>query len=224
MDTHKTKAAHSLAEFAREMGAVVLGILIALGLEQAVAAQHDARLVEDARAALRSEVAIDVRTYVYRLAVGPCVLRRLGEVEAVMADLDAGRHVSSVADFGRPVGRGTPLDAWRALSASGAVSHMEPKELIRNSDYYFLTAEVSSWNTLAGQDWSVVKLMVGDPNRLTPADRSQIRIAANHLRALENIWQLIAPVQLARARALGVPTPPPTDVSRTPECQPLQRG
>ena len=224
MDGHKSKAAHSLGEFAREMAAVVLGILIALGLEQAVQAQHDARLVEDARAALRVEIADDGRNYAYRLAVSPCVLMRLDEVEAVMSDLDAGRRVSSVADFARPIGRVTPQDAWRALSASGAVSHMEPKELIRYSDYYSRTEATESWNTMAGQDWSVIKLIVGNANRLTPADRSQIRISAIHLRALEQIWRGSAALQFGRAQKLGVPTPPLPDLSRAPECQPLRRG
>jgi len=36
VEIHKPKLAHSLAEFAREMGAVILGILIAPALEQAV--------------------------------------------------------------------------------------------------------------------------------------------------------------------------------------------
>ncbi|HEX5182117.1 MAG TPA: hypothetical protein VFW19_03085 [Allosphingosinicella sp.] len=56
MDIHKPKLAHSLREFLAEIGTITVGILIALGLESAVEAYHNRRLVDRARIELRAEL------------------------------------------------------------------------------------------------------------------------------------------------------------------------
>ena len=56
MDIHKPKAAHSWREFLTEIGTIVCGILIALGLEQAVEAAHWAEKVHEARETIHHEL------------------------------------------------------------------------------------------------------------------------------------------------------------------------
>ena len=225
MDIHKPKAAHSWREFAIEIGTIITGILIALALEQAVEAYHWRAEVREAHRALAGEVAGQARSYVYRIAVYPCVERRLAEIEAILSDVDHGQRVAPVADFGRPTGTGNLVDVWQALGASGVLSHFKPEELVAYSRMYSVSALFDSWSTMGGQDWSTIKLVVGDPNRLTPSDRSLVRVAINHTRALNNVWGAQARIQLDRAQKLGVPTPPaPADLAQRPECLPMPRG
>ena len=60
MDIHKPKPWHGLREFLKEFGTIVLGVLVALGAEQAVEWSHHQSEVREARAALRTEVADDM--------------------------------------------------------------------------------------------------------------------------------------------------------------------
>lgn len=224
MEIHKPKPAHSWREFAIEIATIITGILLALGAEQAVEAHHWNKLVAEGRQALKQEVVTQAGNFTYRIVVHPCVELRLSEMEAILADLDAGRRVAPVADFGRAAGFPNEDNVWRALSASGVLTHLPPQELVAFSALYSRSADMTTWSLMGGQDWSMIKLAVGDPNRLTSADRSQIRVAINHVRALEGAWTSAGQIQIDRARKLGVQIAPPPDLSAAAECQPLKRG
>ena len=75
MEIHKPKAAHSVREFLVEIGTITCGILIALGLEQAVEQVHWHHEVETERAALQDEARQSVTTAAYRVALDPCIER-----------------------------------------------------------------------------------------------------------------------------------------------------
>jgi hypothetical protein len=224
MDIHKPKAAHSLGEFAREMAAVILGILIALALEQSVEAYHWSQRVKEGRKDLASEIRDQSRFNAYRVAVHPCVVRRLAELDAVLADLNAGRKVASVPNFVRPKGFLNYANVWQALGAAGVLTHFDSKELVSYSRMYAAGGEVSEWTTQQGQDWAAIQLLVGNPNNLTPFARSMAQVAINHARTLEDVWAKNSQDQLARARDIGVAAPTAPDLSHAPECLPLTRG
>ena len=57
MDIHLPKPFHNWREFAKEYGIIVLGVLTALGLEQAIEAIHHRNEVQEAREALNREMA-----------------------------------------------------------------------------------------------------------------------------------------------------------------------
>ena len=61
MDIHKPKAAHSWREFLIEIGTIICGILIALGLEQVVESVHRGSEVREAREALHKELSINAQ-------------------------------------------------------------------------------------------------------------------------------------------------------------------
>ena len=81
MDIHRPKAAHSLREFLIEIGTIVCGVLIAIGLEQIVEQVHWSHEVEAERAALRNEARDNVTTAAYRVAEDHCITLRLAEIE-----------------------------------------------------------------------------------------------------------------------------------------------
>jgi type II secretory pathway pseudopilin PulG len=56
MDIHKPKPWRGGPEFLKEIGTIVIGVLIALGAEQAVAWIHTQEQVRSAREALRDEI------------------------------------------------------------------------------------------------------------------------------------------------------------------------
>ena len=82
MEIHKPKAAHSFREFLIEIGTIICGILIALGLEQTVEAVRTAREVAEAREALHREMALDLDVAAIWKRVHPCWL---GSIDAAKA-------------------------------------------------------------------------------------------------------------------------------------------
>ncbi|HEY8004225.1 MAG TPA: hypothetical protein VIE16_08355, partial [Phenylobacterium sp.] len=60
MDIHKPKPWRGLREFLKEIGTIVIGVLIALGAEAVVENLHERRLSDEAREAIRDELRIDL--------------------------------------------------------------------------------------------------------------------------------------------------------------------
>ena len=74
MDIHKPKAAHSWREFLIEIGTIICGILIALGLEQAVDWSRTQRELSETREALRKEITANTRSALLFAAQENCLL------------------------------------------------------------------------------------------------------------------------------------------------------
>ena len=96
MHFHLPKPLHGWREFAGEVGVIVLGVVIALGLEQAVESWHWHDRVDHAVAALGFEVAETLGQGQERLNVARCVDRRLDELASIVDDVSrTGRLVAS---------------------------------------------------------------------------------------------------------------------------------
>ena len=86
MHIHKPKAAHGVREFLSEIAVIVVGILIAIGIEQAVEAWHWAREVREARASLHREMDRTNEFFATRVAAEPCQKRRLDDTLAAIVE------------------------------------------------------------------------------------------------------------------------------------------
>jgi hypothetical protein len=102
MDIHKPKAAHSIREFLIEIGTIICGILIALGLEQGVEWLHTQHLREEARDAIRGELREDLYQLRRRGEVQACVDARLGELETLLLSTQMGAKLPRPLWVGRP--------------------------------------------------------------------------------------------------------------------------
>ena len=85
MEIHKPKAAHSVREFTIEIATIICGILIALGLEQAVDAWHWSQKVREAEASMRNELVVDDGPQAFvRVAQSPCIKAELDQLERAL--------------------------------------------------------------------------------------------------------------------------------------------
>ena len=130
MDIHKPKAAHNWREFAVEIGTIICGILIALGLEQAVDASRTHHEVTETREALKQEVASNAARDLASAAEARCELFGLD------------RYIEWAKGGVRPPVRPpfSPVVSaavWEA-SRSSAVLHMPVKERLQFARYYDL--------------------------------------------------------------------------------------
>src|SRR4051812_34968567 len=91
MEIHKPHAAKTWKEFFIELGTIVLGIVIAIALEQAVENWHWHGEVVEARKAIAAEIAANQPLFVRRLAAWSCMKRQIAEAHAILDALEAGK-------------------------------------------------------------------------------------------------------------------------------------
>jgi hypothetical protein len=135
LDIHKPHAAKSWREFFTEIGTIVLGILIALGLEQAVVAIRDGRSAAEADANIRAEIAQGLGTAQARLTTEPCMARRLDEIAKILAQ-PLGTDLPRPLWVGRPQTWGFFDGQWQAATASGRASLLQQDKLAAYTNIY----------------------------------------------------------------------------------------
>jgi len=134
MDVHKPKPAHNWREFLSEIGTIVCGILIALGLEQAVEAAHWSEKVTEAKEAIHREL---VQATVFgeeRIHQRQCRDTYLADLTTAVAASPAQWTPRPALYCGTPhdgvysgLERPWPTEFWRSIVAEGTVSHFDDR-------------------------------------------------------------------------------------------------
>ena len=127
MDIHKPKPAHNIREFLTEIGTIICGILIALGLEQVLEASHWRHKIETVQSGLERQLTKDAK-YAYRFhAMKACADQSMDVMEqALLTDRPA--LMNAIYTRGRD---GNPFDpqpwqasAWDTAQTGDVVSHL----------------------------------------------------------------------------------------------------
>ena len=149
MDIHLPKVPHSWRELGREVGIIVIGVLIALFFEQVAQAWDWREKVRAADKAMRLEVLSDDGPEIYTDGVlHPCVVARLDAIRSAV-ELNAPR-----AEVGRLIDAlWIPFvtydsTAYSTAEASQVSLHFDPKKL---APFTVLYASMPILNETAGQ-------------------------------------------------------------------------
>jgi hypothetical protein len=213
MEIHKPKPVHSWRELLTELGIVVLGICIAISLEQFVEYLHWHQEVQIGRQALAEEITVIDRFYARRVLIAPCIERRLDEDAVRIRDLAAGRKVTPRAFDSRNSAPGALLsDAeWQSERSSQTLTHFPRAELALMSRFYAQMTDMREWILEEEKSWSALEVLAEDPDHLGPADLAQLRVNLSMERALEYLITLNAPQQLTISAQLGIHHPPASE-------------
>jgi hypothetical protein len=163
MQVHLPKAFHGWRELAKEVGIIVLGVLIALSFEQLVQEWRWREQVRTTRQALISEIEYSAIFAEERLAIQQCLRDRITSLTTKLnsdaaiwtADpmvLGQPRHPlgGSFMTFAIPLAYRAPhrpwiTDEWEAAKSTGVVDHMDRDE-VRNFEFIFRSIdELSSF-------------------------------------------------------------------------------
>lgn len=222
LEIHRPKAAHSLREFLTEIGTIVCGILIALGLEQTIEAWHWHEAVGEERAALRNEIGHLRGAMLGRLELEPCFVRRLGDVKEILRRHDARAPLGIVAPMGRPLYPPTPRPMWDLAVADQSLAHMKISEKRRFIEAYDW---VLVYESITGDERAAFRVLqsLNHADKLTEADWSNMRDAYEHAEESHGIIAGSARTWLAPFGALASETPkvsvrhtPPVEAFCTP--------
>ncbi|HEY5105520.1 MAG TPA: hypothetical protein VII73_01975 [Caulobacteraceae bacterium] len=136
MDIHKPKAAHGWRDFASEIGTIVLGVLVALVLEQAVQTFREHRASAEARENVRLEIARNLAELKTRVDIQACLDRHLGEIGDLLVRTGEGELKPQASWIGRPPFWSFPSGAWQAATGGGRTALLTRDEQLRLGGYY----------------------------------------------------------------------------------------
>jgi hypothetical protein len=160
VDIHKPHAAKSWKEFFVELGTIVLGILIALSLEQAVEAIHERQLAREAEGAIREEMAENASRLAYRIGNQACIEKRLDEISTLLAGWADNNEIPASIHVGYPGGIVLNDSRWQANLNSGRFSRESASSQSEQAGFYTLLQildglvrdEITTWDQLRALD------------------------------------------------------------------------
>jgi hypothetical protein len=197
----------------REVGVIVLGVVIALGGEQTVEALHWMGQADAGEVVLKDAFAREVRNAALREAQDGCVTRRLAALSAVVQQASQSGRLPPVAAAGHPPYTPWTIGVWDALVASQTVSHMPRQKVIAYTAIAQLAAFLSDLSDREEDQWTTLDSMSGPGRRLSDVEAEALRMnlakAANanrqmhatsaRLRDAIKATGLVAPAEFAEA-------------------------
>jgi len=178
MDIHKPKPWHGWREFLKEIGTIVIGVLIALGAEQVVEWLHWQEKVEQGERQERVELTGLYGVAKERATVEPCLDRRLANLSDALLDGDgAWRPLPPMNVGGDPVAFWAPVRLWGAevwkTLADGTASHLGGERELLYEHVYVQVTSVAEAN--AAESGEVQGLgILGRETVLTRPERNQL--------------------------------------------------
>ncbi|MDX2209664.1 MAG: hypothetical protein SFV20_04815 [Sphingopyxis sp.] len=188
-----------------EIAIIVVGVVIAITLEQLVQEIHWSSEVSNARRALYAETAEANAIFRYRLAAQDCVARRLDALEAATERAAAGQPAPVFGTIQPHIGFALVDSTWQAERASQVLTHFPDDELLGFGAYYYQLSNMQRIIDDEFDAWQIIRILEGDPKRLNAADFSNLRVAMKRARSTNGLIAAIAREQLATAAALKLP-------------------
>jgi hypothetical protein len=222
MHFHLPKPMHGWREFVGEVGIIVLGVLIALGAEQALEGLHDRHVAAQSRRDVREEVATDVGFYRGRLDESSCVAARLADLSKIIRNGIVLKD--TVKWVGRPSDFAPFTERWRAVTSSARTALFPPDEQGRLDAIYGIFGRMDQESQVEQDAWTTLDVMQHLDGPIDPATRLVLLRAIEQARRTDFTIQLAGYYALFHAGKLGIvsnpeTSPRPGDVN--PVCMPL---
>lgn len=221
MHVHLPKPLHGWREFAGEVGVIVLGVLIAIALEQLVEAIHWQAQVRDARGAIAEDMAQTNRAFAFRVAAHDCIAARLTKLNGIIERSARHQPVPHLGEVMPDIGNSLFQNAWQTSRASQTLSHFDRHSLRLYGSYYVDVDSVAGFIGHEADDLTVLNVLEGDPGRLGPSDISGLRVAIRHAMFDNDLIAGIAQDALNTSKSLGVDVPAANRARVAEVCRPL---
>jgi hypothetical protein len=200
MHVHVPKPLHGWRAFFNEIFVIIIGVLIALGLEQTVEAYHWHEKGELAQEAMRIEMLDDNAPQLYiRLLIYPC----LEQTEAGLLEHADTLPASRLRDLAMQTGapwNTFDSEAWKAVQSSDLANHVDPEKLIQWSLPYRLMPSLSTMTAQEHMLQAELHTILRPSGIPSQEERAQLRRVAGQLRTHNST---IAGLSLVAMQRLG---------------------
>lgn len=204
MDVHAPKPIHGWRDFLKEIGIVVIGVLIALSAEQAVEALHWRSKIASAEQAMRLELRDDDGHEGFvRLTAGRCLDSALVAMQQATARHASTAELRALAAAYHPPLRVWDSEAWKAVLASDVGTHMGAARLVQWSAPYRLLPYLSELNAREGEYVADLNASLPATGTASPAELATFRRTVAQLRRVDDAMVGAAHMVLLRTAALG---------------------
>lgn len=230
MEVHRPKQSiHGLRELLKEVGIIVLGVLIALSAEQAVAWLHERHDAAEARQNIRAELAANIANLRNRTAIEPCVQHRLDELAARIAASQSPGYAAPLW-VGRPQFYQMVTARWDAAAGAGRGALLSDDDQAEFGEVYARLGALAGVEAREQQAWARLRMMER-LDRVSPPLEAELRLALAdarladwqmHLQLIEN-EQLAARLKLARVRPSDIGSPSVCLPMTTPRAEAVKR-
>jgi hypothetical protein len=176
MEIHKPKAVHNWRELLKEIGIIVIGVLIALGAEQLVDSIHWMRQVDAGEEVLKGAFIEKAQNAALRDVQSDCIAKRLAFLSAVLQRASEDGRLPPVGPLGHPPFTPWSIGSWDGLVASQTISHLPRQKMIDYSIISQRTIFLSGLSDREEAQWTILGTMAGPGRRLSDAEAEQLRL------------------------------------------------
>jgi hypothetical protein len=207
MDIHKPKPWRGWPEFVKEIGTIVIGVLIALGGEQVVETLHRGEQAKLAERAMRLELGDDDGPQAYgRVVIGHCLDDRLAQIHDGADTATADELRRWVSSYLPPI-RTWDSEAWKVIVASDVGNFMGAERLVEWSAAYRNVPLMTDTNQREAQLAAELRNALPRSGEPSAADRQNLRRLTGLLQ-FSNIWITRgSELFLTRTQRLGATVP-----------------
>ncbi|MGZ3270131.1 MAG: hypothetical protein ACXU71_04055 [Croceibacterium sp.] len=145
MEIHKPKPIHNWRELASEIGVIVVGILIALGLEQAMESWHQHQRFEETTRAINAELRQGLASAQIMADMQACQRQQLAALSDAVGKGDRTRAERLLGESKIFQGLSAPYSSWTAAVASDATNHFDQRQRTYYFSLFYVLEKESNW-------------------------------------------------------------------------------
>jgi len=204
MDIHKPKPWHGWREFLKEVGTIVLGVLIAIGAEQTVEALHHRDIVRHGEEALGDNFA---RFVEYKAALdqeAPCMAARVAELRAVIDQAAVKRRLPGIGPIPQPYPRPWQIDTWDAMVSSQAAAYLPKDRSVLYSRIAMSGRDLYQDATAEWSEWGALRSLSGPSRPFGEAEEAAARETLARAAAQAALVRFIAGHTVGRIQGTGL--------------------
>jgi hypothetical protein len=159
MHVHLPKPLHGWRAFTGEVGIIVLGVLIALAVQEAAEALHERSEADAARESIKNELATYMGRLQSRRAVRNCAAKRLSEIQVLLDRAEANGSIETPQWVGRPQIWTLLTVRWDAEAHSGRAALLPARELADYGTMYDWMKNAYDSMLIEQADWARLRTL-----------------------------------------------------------------
>jgi hypothetical protein len=190
-------------KFAQDVGGIVLGVLIALALGEIASGIRWRFDAAEARSAMLSDLERDAGVMHERQLAKACIERRLGDVDALLAQARRSGTLPQVSAIGRPPTRPLLTAAWDMGVSSGVLPHLSRTEAGGFSTNFDMVKEMGANFRRQSTLWARLSAMENASGPVSPDFLAELMFTSAELRKESAYADMVAGQIVDTAKAVG---------------------